>query len=126
MKQCPACKTTYTDSTLRYCLADGNPVVDVSGEQETAVIEGQTFHDAETVAIGGGRARVEIPRETVQMPAPSFQTAPAAPKSSGGIFKVLMLLIGLGIFAVVVVAAATLIYFNMSGPERAASPVNKD
>ncbi|MEQ1646623.1 MAG: hypothetical protein ABL959_24425, partial [Pyrinomonadaceae bacterium] len=27
MKQCPSCRTTYTDDTLRYCLADGSSLV---------------------------------------------------------------------------------------------------
>lgn len=32
MKQCPACKTTYTDESLRYCLADGATLIAVSEE----------------------------------------------------------------------------------------------
>ena len=124
MKQCPACKTTYTDQTLRFCLSDGNPLTDLSREQET-VIQGSSFHDAETVAIGGGPAWVEIPRETVQIVSPSVQTAvPATSGSSGGIFKVLMVIIGLGIFAVIAIAAVAFIYLNMTGQERDGN--NKD
>ena len=124
MKQCPACKTT--DQTLRFCLADGNPLTDLSREQET-VIQGGSFHDAETIAVGGGPARVEIPRETVQMPAPAFHTAPpAAQKSSGTIFKVILVIIGLGVFAVLAVAVGAFIYFNMNGTEKAANKSSKD
>jgi len=122
MKQCPACKTTYTDDTLRFCLADGNPLTDLSREQET-VIQGGGFHDAETIAIGGGPARVEIPRDTVQMVAPTQAATPTPSKSSGALFKVFMVIIGLGIFTVVAIAAGAFIYFNMSGPER---PANRD
>ena len=123
MKQCPACKTTYTDDTLRFCLADGNPLTDPGREQET-VIQGGGFHDAETIAIGGERARVEIPRETVQMSTPTPTAAPVSSRPSGGIlFKVFMAIIGLGIFAVVAIAAAAFIYFNMNGQEK---PANRD
>jgi hypothetical protein len=37
MKQCPACKTTYTDDSLRFCLADGTVLADVPDEQATVV-----------------------------------------------------------------------------------------
>src|SRR5437899_12980270 len=99
MKQCPACGTTYTDTSLRFCLADGNPLTDLADSQET-VIQSGGFHDAETIAIGGERARVEIPRDTVQMPIATPTAAPAS-SGSGGIFKVFLVIIGLGIFGVV-------------------------
>ena len=38
MKQCPACKTTYTDETLRFCLADGAALQIVSDAEETTLI----------------------------------------------------------------------------------------
>lgn len=37
MKQCPSCKTTYTDDSLSFCLADGTALHDVPGEQATVV-----------------------------------------------------------------------------------------
>ena len=37
MKQCPVCKTTYTDGSLRYCLADGSTLVDLETEDPTVV-----------------------------------------------------------------------------------------
>src|SRR5437867_6474245 len=121
MKQCPACGTTYTDTSLRFCLADGRPLTDLADSQET-VIQGGAFHSAETIAMGDERARVEIPRETVQMPTPAFQTAkPSVQKSSGGIFKVILVIIGLGIFAMIAIATVAFIYFNMNGQETAAN-----
>lgn len=30
MKQCPSCKTQYTDDTLQYCLQDGTPLTAIS------------------------------------------------------------------------------------------------
>jgi len=35
MKECPVCKTTYTDDSLRFCLADGASLFSISNEQET-------------------------------------------------------------------------------------------
>ena len=35
MKQCPVCKTTYTDETLKFCLADGTNLVPVRDEEAT-------------------------------------------------------------------------------------------
>ncbi len=40
MKQCPTCRTTYTDETLRYCLADGGILIDVVTETEMAARQG--------------------------------------------------------------------------------------
>ncbi len=35
MKQCPVCKTTYTDETLRFCLNDGTNLVSLPDVAET-------------------------------------------------------------------------------------------
>ncbi len=35
MKQCPNCKTTYTDDALRFCLADGATLISVPDAAET-------------------------------------------------------------------------------------------
>ncbi len=41
MKQCPACRSQYTDDTLKFCLQDGTPLVSLGdvgyGETETVV-----------------------------------------------------------------------------------------
>lgn len=37
MKQCPSCKTTYTDDSLRFCLSDGTSLVSAEDEQRTVV-----------------------------------------------------------------------------------------
>jgi hypothetical protein len=110
MKQCPACRTTYTDQTLRYCLADGSVLNDVSDEQATVV---------RTPGV-----RVEIPRENAQTALPPA-VQPTVPASSG-MFKVAVVVIGLGILAVVAVAAGTFIYFNLRGTESAPNINGKD
>ena len=35
MKQCPACKTNYTDETLKFCLADGANLISVPEAEKT-------------------------------------------------------------------------------------------
>jgi len=35
MKQCPVCKTTYTDESLKFCLADGANLISLSDAAET-------------------------------------------------------------------------------------------
>lgn len=35
MKQCPACKTKYTDETLKFCLADGANLISVPDSEKT-------------------------------------------------------------------------------------------
>jgi hypothetical protein len=35
MKKCPVCKTTYTDDSLRFCLADGTSLFSPADEPET-------------------------------------------------------------------------------------------
>ena len=125
MKQCGACKTTYTDDTLRYCLADGTILTDFSGEQPTLVRHGETFSAEKTVAIDrAAQMRVEIPQTP---PRATFQPAVSAPeRSSGGIFKVVLVVIGLGVFAVIAVAAGAFVYFNAGRPDPAGNLNNKE
>jgi len=82
MKQCPVCKTTYTDDTLSFCLSDGAGLFFVSDEEETRVINNLP----ETV-------RIEIPRET----APVFTPPPVIsqqPTTGGGRSKAVSVLLG--------------------------------
>ena len=122
MKQCPSCKTTYTDPTLRYCLADGAILVDPSGGEPTLVRRADDFHAGRTVAMGttGQPVCVEIPQPTAQtVPQAVYPTAaPVAAGTSGTLFKVLMVLVGLSILAVLIVGVGALVYLNMPGSEK--------
>src|SRR5687767_4359051 len=104
MKQCPVCMTTYTDQTLRYCLADGNTLNDLAGELPTVVRQGGALSTDETIAAGrGGHLRVDIPQDTPRtQPQETYQPAPAGAGSSasGGLMKVVLVVLGLGFFAV--------------------------
>ena len=98
MKQCPTCRTTYTDETLRYCLADGGILVEVGTE-------------AETVARHGVRIDVQPPTYPT-IPVPGEQR----PSKGSPVLKILVAvlilcflgLLGLG-------AAGAFFYFNSGG-----------
>ncbi len=93
MKQCPTCKTTYTDDTLSYCLADGSGLTEIGDEEPTVV---RTASD---------KARVTIPQRADRT---VVQERVSGGKSSNGLIKVvigvavigLLLLIGLGLAGV--------------------------
>ena len=104
MKQCPVCKTTYTDNTLRYCLADG-----------TALNDGPLSE--ETVFPTSGRDAMRVPVERSEHK--SFQQTPPimhAPKgSSGKGFKVfLTVAIILILFAGAAAVAGLILYNNLN------------
>src|SRR3982750_4878024 len=67
MKQCPNCKTQYTDDTLVYCLQDGTPLAEVftPGDlpDETAtIVSDRTRARAADPTIVTGRPTFERPR----------------------------------------------------------------
>ncbi|CAN5727750.1 hypothetical protein BH24ACI2_BH24ACI2_13080 [soil metagenome] len=50
MKYCPSCQTSYTDDTLKFCLQDGTPLVEVSNSRA----------QIPTIAFGEGEAETVI------------------------------------------------------------------
>ncbi len=42
MKLCPKCKTSYSDDTLRFCLADGTSLISMPSAEETIEMSGAT------------------------------------------------------------------------------------
>ena len=108
MLQCPVCKTTYTDTSLRYCLTDRAQLVPV--EQETVL---RSANPLRVDIPGGGTA------SAFQAPMPESQ------KSGFPIFKVLLAVIAL---SVVVVGAVGIIgavlYFNGGGSGSNQNPKN--
>ena len=121
MKQCPACKTTYTDETLRFCLADGSALTALGDEQATFV------------RPAGEQMRVEIPHDA---PPPSqFQPVSQPSQSSGSGLKILLAVVGLGLLILVILGVAGGIYYFSTGekgtvansgspsPNKTASPI---
>jgi len=64
MKQCPSCRTIYTDDTLTFCLSDGTRLVDVPDEEPTVVRERKGDSggdDAAATSASPGRSTSEQP-----------------------------------------------------------------
>ncbi|HEX8286419.1 MAG TPA: hypothetical protein VF556_00370 [Pyrinomonadaceae bacterium] len=101
MKQCPVCKTTYTDESLRFCLADGASLVPASNDQET-------------VRISADRNPLRIDIQKDAIPAnlqPVTSQNSARPK-----FIVPLIIIGLlGILFLGAVGVAAIIFLNPFG-----------
>src|SRR5215468_5233572 len=96
MKQCPQCRTTYTDDSLRYCLADGKELIQIDSEQETIA------------ARRDQKLRVDIDRAE---PVPPI---PAPPKSRNSpALKILAIIALVGLLVIIGVGAVgTLIYLR--------------
>ncbi|MEO7538753.1 MAG: hypothetical protein ABIV21_01895, partial [Pyrinomonadaceae bacterium] len=106
MKQCPVCSTTYTDQTLRYCLADGALLTNDLSNDPTIV-----SHDT---------VRIDVPRTFDPAAAPPSTGKP--PPSGGGsssiLLKVVLIVAAFGLLGIIVIAAAAgFLYFNRGGTE---------
>lgn len=93
MKQCPTCRTTYTDDSLRFCLADGANLVSIPDDDSTLV--SPKFEPVRAEAASGRR---------------SVSPDAAEPPST----KKIVLVIGSAVilFVGAVVVAGALLYFN--------------
>ncbi len=54
MKQCSVCKTTYTDATLKFCLADGANLISVPDAEKTMAM-----------SSGNNQMRANVPPDSV-------------------------------------------------------------
>jgi len=113
MKQCPTCGTTYTDESLRFCLADGAPLSVVGSEQPTVVRQTSGgISNEKTVAMHGEQLRIDIPQDAPQQQSSAPPVA-AHSGGSGGLLKVLLAVLGLGLFILLVALIGTVAYYNM-------------
>ncbi len=112
MKQCPNCKTTYTDESLSFCLDDGARLASLSNDEETLVIP---------VDKSSSPARFADSSPTVMSPANSHP--PIREKRAS--FFIIAALIGFLLIALVGLAAAVGYFLSRPGekkPNDAASP----
>ena len=79
MKQCPVCKTTYTDETLQFCLADGAALTFLTSEQKTEQFSGSTN------PIRFNIAKDETPTIVAQNSYPNSQPTQPVKKGGGGL-----------------------------------------
>ncbi|MEO5860724.1 MAG: SH3 domain-containing protein [Pyrinomonadaceae bacterium] len=102
MKQCPTCRTTYTDETLRYCLDDGGLLVDAETDAETLV----------------------RPAVRVAISPPTYPTIPIggeqhSPKSSPAL-KIVAAVLILGFLGLLGLGAAGALFYMNSGGTKVA------
>ena len=73
MKQCPKCKRSYDDDTLRFCLEDGSPLFDArdSGAPATEILPARSNAPATEILPGRGTPTLKSSGPTV----PSYQSA---------------------------------------------------
>ncbi|MEO7674881.1 MAG: hypothetical protein ABIU09_12490 [Pyrinomonadaceae bacterium] len=91
MKQCPACKTTYTDDSLSFCLADGTALLSTNDDQPTLV-----------KAVSSNPLRVDIASTAATRDAVR-DNAPIPESSSGTWIKIVLGVLILGVLAIGVV-----------------------
>lgn len=96
MKQCPACRTTYTDDTLQYCLTDGSTLVLADTEAETIVRHG---------------VRVDIEQPISKTQTTQFIPLSQARGSTGTVLKVVIGILVLGLLGLLVAGGAGAFYY---------------
>lgn len=108
MKQCPACKTTYTDDSLKFCLADGTALGSATDEQPTVV-----------KTAGNKPIRVDIPSAAAETTTAMPAVDPAPARSSGTWIKIAL---GVVVLAMLAIGAIGLIgaafYYGFGGKEK--------
>ncbi|MBX7174062.1 MAG: SH3 domain-containing protein [Pyrinomonadaceae bacterium] len=90
MKQCPVCKTTYTDPTLSFCLEDGAALTSPATEAPTQQFQG-----------GTSPIRVNIAQDTSPTIVAPPKIQPPAPEKKGGSGLIIGLLAALLLLVVV-------------------------
>lgn len=107
MKQCPACKTTYTDDSLSFCLEDGAPLDSAVDEQPTVVKN-----------LGNSPMRVDIP-STSRSGTAAPPTATESERASAPWLKILLAVVILGILAIGAVGLiGAVFYYGTGGKEK--------
>lgn len=101
MKQCPTCRTTYTDETLRYCLADGGTLIDLGGDVETVVRPG---------------VRVDVAQPTY----PTITSPGSAPRKGSPVLKIVAAFLILGFLGLLGLGAAGAFFYMSSGGKKVA------
>lgn len=110
MKQCPVCKTTYTDETLVFCLADGGALFAVNeAEQPTQISYGR---NPMQIKIPPNNAPNTFAPNTVQQTAPKRSVLP---------FVVIAFLV---LLLVGVIGVGAVLFFNPFGKDTTASLTN--
>ncbi|NOT47113.1 MAG: SH3 domain-containing protein [Acidobacteria bacterium] len=106
MKECPACKTTYTDDSLRFCLSDGTALTALSDDEPTVVR--RTRNDS---------LRVDMTPEREDV------VRPEKPSGSSTWIKILVALLILGVIALLGLGLAGAAFYYGTGVKPPETPV---
>ncbi|MGI8639925.1 MAG: hypothetical protein ACR2MG_08210 [Pyrinomonadaceae bacterium] len=87
MKQCPACKTNYTDETLKFCLADGANLISVPEVAETV-----------RMSFGNNPVQVNVPPDSVPT---VFSPAVSNQPARKGVSPIIVAVLGLSLLLAV-------------------------
>lgn len=105
MKQCPNCRTTYTDESLSFCLSDGGALFTISeAEQPTQI------------AYGRNAVQIDIPPNTAP-PASAMPTAQisAPPHQQGRSVFPYVVIAFLALLLIGAIGVGALLYLNPFG-----------
>lgn len=103
MKHCPACKTTYTDDSLSFCLSDGTSLVPEADDDEQTVVR----------RVDGGAVRVDLPKSD-----PTVVVRREQPSGSSNWVKFLIAALVVGALAILGLGiAGAAFYYGTAGRE---------
>ncbi len=85
MKECPKCKTSYTDESLRFCLTDGAELSAVPEPEKTVAFERKPVR----VDFGADNPPLSFPTAV----SPTFAVPPPARKGNWAIIGILVVLL---------------------------------
>ncbi|MGE3466266.1 MAG: SH3 domain-containing protein [Pyrinomonadaceae bacterium] len=111
MRQCPSCRSTYTDETLRYCLADGTALVE--GDADEATMIRTAGNVAAQTEVLPRAVRVDIP-EIDRSSAPVHSVGDPSPEKRNSILKAVVIAGVIGVLLIAALGVAGLIYYNSS------------
>ena len=110
MKQCPVCKTTYTDETLKFCLSDGAALASVPDAEKTIAM-----------SFGSRPVQMNIPPDSVPTVYPPVNLTQPAKK---GISPVIAVILGLLLLLVIICFAGFASYIWLKPTNNVTSITN--
>jgi hypothetical protein len=105
MKQCPNCKSTYTDETLKFCLADGTNLVSLTDAEKTFAMSNdetiEMFSAKPTKPVRVNIQKDDAPESVATLISPAFSPQPQMPERKSnwaiiGVLSGLLILVLLG------------------------------
>jgi hypothetical protein len=126
MKQCPKCKRSYDDDTLRFCLEDGSPLFDArdSKAPATEILPARSNPPATEILPARGTPTLKSSGPTV----PSYQSAgqvhPAEPVARSSSSILTLGVIAIAVLLLVLVGIAAVFVMRQGGEKdtRASTP----